>query len=47
MIEASSSSGSSMNTSTTDQARVVIVGATGMSAGAPFATHSGTRPSEL
>jgi uncharacterized protein YbjT (DUF2867 family) len=33
MTETSSASGSSMNTSTTDQARVVIVGATGMVGG--------------
>ena len=33
MTETSSASGSSMNTSTTDQARLVIVGATGMVGG--------------
>jgi hypothetical protein len=33
MTEISSASGSSMNTSTTDQARLVIVGATGMVGG--------------
>jgi len=33
MTETSSASGSSMNTSTTDQARLVIVGANGMVGG--------------
>ncbi len=47
MTETSSASGSPMNPSTRDQARLVVVGATGMDGGYAFATHSSTRPSEL